>query len=96
MKESARRADERDAGWNTERRPGRHADDVDDDTSNHRPLPPPQARAIAKGAPTEHYAMAAEPRLTGGPAPQAPLQPTATNDTIEGRAQNRRVELIRQ
>jgi outer membrane protein OmpA-like peptidoglycan-associated protein len=68
-----------------------HTDNLGSDPSN---LDLSRLRAVAvKSALVERYAIAADRLSTGG---FGASQPQAKNDTPEGRARNRRVELIRQ
>jgi len=68
-----------------------HTDNIGGDTSN-LDLSRRRSEAVRKAL-TERYAIAPARLTTSG---YGASQPKATNDTIEGRAQNRRVELIRQ
>ncbi len=68
-----------------------HTDNIGGDTSN-LDLSRRRSEAVRKAL-TERYAIAPGRLTTSG---YGASQPKATNDTIEGRAQNRRVELIRQ
>ena len=68
-----------------------HTDDVGSDASN---LELSRQRALSvKSALVQRYAISADRLSTGG---FGASQPQAKNDTPEGRARNRRVELIRQ
>jgi hypothetical protein len=67
-----------------------HTDNIGGDKSN-LDLSRRRSEAV-RTALTERYAVAAARLTTSG---YGASQPKATNDTIEGRAQNRRVELIR-
>jgi outer membrane protein OmpA-like peptidoglycan-associated protein len=68
-----------------------HTDNVGSDSSN---VELSRLRALSvKSALVEQYKVAADRLSTGG---FGASQPQAKNDTPEGRARNRRVELIRQ
>jgi len=67
-----------------------HTDNIGGDKSN-LDLSRRRSEAVRKAL-TERYAIAPGRLTTSG---YGASQPKATNDTIEGRAQNRRVELIR-
>ncbi len=67
-----------------------HTDNIGGDQSNLE-LSRRRSEAVRKAL-TERYAIAPARLTTSG---YGASQPKATNDTIEGRAQNRRVELIR-
>jgi outer membrane protein OmpA-like peptidoglycan-associated protein len=68
-----------------------HTDAIGSDASN---LDLSRRRADAvKGALVERHGIAAERLATEG---YGASQPRATNETLEGRSRNRRVELVRQ
>jgi outer membrane protein OmpA-like peptidoglycan-associated protein len=72
-------------------RPAAHTDNIGGDASNLT-LSQPRSQAV-RAALVERYAIDAATLTTSG---FGASQPKATNDTIEGRARNRRVELVRQ
>jgi outer membrane protein OmpA-like peptidoglycan-associated protein len=68
-----------------------HTDNIGGDSYN---LELSRRRAASvKQALVSHYTIAPERLLTGGFGASRPVE---TNDTLEGRARNRRVELVRQ